>query len=135
MAIEGRKETTGSRIRYGMVGGGQAAFIGGVHRIAARIDDQFELVAGALSSSPEKALASFHIRPGFRLELAACARVSSGFTETFCRSNKPSICPAGFQASMLCLQIMSSRGSKDELAAIALNSSKLTGPRRSPSQV
>ena len=42
------------RIRLGMVGGGNDAFIGGVHRIAARIDDQFELVAGALSSTPEK---------------------------------------------------------------------------------
>ncbi|MEO0913765.1 MAG: Gfo/Idh/MocA family oxidoreductase [Pseudomonadota bacterium] len=46
------------RIRWGMVGGGRDAFIGGVHRIAARIDDRFELVAGALSSSPEKAWAS-----------------------------------------------------------------------------
>jgi predicted dehydrogenase len=44
-----------ARIRLGMVGGGKDAFIGGVHRIAARIDDQFELVAGALSASPEKA--------------------------------------------------------------------------------
>ena len=42
------------RIRLGMVGGGNDAFIGGVHRIAARIDDKFELVAGALSSTPEK---------------------------------------------------------------------------------
>ena len=41
-----------------MVGGGQGAFIGAVHRIAARIDDEWELVAGALSSTPEKALAS-----------------------------------------------------------------------------
>ena len=48
----------GNRIRLGMVGGGRDAFIGAVHRIAARLDDQFELVAGALSSSPEKALAS-----------------------------------------------------------------------------
>ncbi len=46
------------RIRLGMVGGGRDAFIGGVHRIAARIDDHYELVAGALSSSPDKALAS-----------------------------------------------------------------------------
>jgi len=45
-------------IRYGMVGGGQGAFIGGVHRIAARLDGEFELVAGAFSSSPEKAKAS-----------------------------------------------------------------------------
>ncbi|MCP3382194.1 Gfo/Idh/MocA family oxidoreductase [Bradyrhizobium sp. CCGUVB4N] len=46
------------RIRLGMVGGGQGAFIGAVHRIAARIDDQFELVAGALSSDPVRAKAS-----------------------------------------------------------------------------
>ena len=47
-----------ARIRLGMVGGGNDAFIGGVHRIASRIDDRFELVAGALSSTPEKARAS-----------------------------------------------------------------------------
>ena len=43
------------RIRWGMVGGGRDAFIGSVHRIAARLDDQFELVAGALSSDPARA--------------------------------------------------------------------------------
>ncbi|HVY63334.1 MAG TPA: Gfo/Idh/MocA family oxidoreductase [Gammaproteobacteria bacterium] len=37
-----------------MVGGGIDAFIGAVHRIAARLDDRFELVAGALSSTPER---------------------------------------------------------------------------------
>lgn len=47
-----------SRIRLGMVGGGNDAFIGAVHRIAARIDDRYELVAGALSSTAEKAQAS-----------------------------------------------------------------------------
>jgi predicted dehydrogenase len=41
-----------------MVGGGVDAFIGAVHRIAARLDDRYELVAGALSASPEKALRS-----------------------------------------------------------------------------
>lgn len=46
------------RIRLGMVGGGNDAFIGGVHRIAARVDDKYELVAGALSSTPEKSIAS-----------------------------------------------------------------------------
>ncbi|MCK0104023.1 Gfo/Idh/MocA family protein [Pseudohalocynthiibacter aestuariivivens] len=45
-------------IRLGMVGGGNDAFIGAVHRIAARIDGKFELVAGALSSSAEKSRAS-----------------------------------------------------------------------------
>ncbi|MCL6706502.1 Gfo/Idh/MocA family oxidoreductase [Pseudomonas sp. R2.Fl] len=59
MAIEGKDERTGSRrIRLGMVGGGQGAFIGGVHRMAARLDDHFELVAGALSSTAEKSRAS-----------------------------------------------------------------------------
>ena len=43
------------RIRLGMVGGGEGAFIGAVHRIAARMDDRFELVAGAFSSDPERA--------------------------------------------------------------------------------
>lgn len=46
------------RIRLGMVGGGQGAFIGAVHRIAARLDDRYELCAGALSSDPGRALAS-----------------------------------------------------------------------------
>jgi len=46
------------RLRLGMVGGGRGAFIGAVHRIAARIDDRWELVAGALSSDPERAKAS-----------------------------------------------------------------------------
>ncbi|WP_439401190.1 Gfo/Idh/MocA family protein [Bradyrhizobium sp. DASA03068] len=59
MAIEASNDTGGHRrIRLGMVGGGQGAFIGAVHRIAARIDDQFELVAGALASDPVRAKAS-----------------------------------------------------------------------------
>ena len=56
--IEGRSEDRGRRIRLGMVGGGEGAFIGGVHRIAARLDDRYSLVAGALSSTPEKAARS-----------------------------------------------------------------------------
>ncbi|QTN24776.1 Gfo/Idh/MocA family oxidoreductase [Rhizobacter sp. AJA081-3] len=59
MAIEGSKKNESpampARIRLGMVGGGEGAFIGAVHRIAARLDDQYEFVAGALSSTPEKA--------------------------------------------------------------------------------
>ncbi|WP_282605094.1 Gfo/Idh/MocA family protein [Pelagibius sp. Alg239-R121] len=45
-------------IRLGMVGGGRDAFIGAVHRIAARLDGHYELLAGALSVDPEKAHAS-----------------------------------------------------------------------------
>ncbi|MBD3896829.1 Gfo/Idh/MocA family oxidoreductase [Halomonas sp. ML-15] len=41
-----------------MIGGGQGAFIGGVHRMAARLDDRFELVAGAFSSQAERNLAT-----------------------------------------------------------------------------
>lgn len=60
MTIEAGKSDPagGKRIRFGMVGGGQGAFIGGVHRMAARLDDHFELVAGALSSTAEKSIAS-----------------------------------------------------------------------------
>ena len=46
------------KIRYGMVGGGRGAFIGAVHRIAANIDGQIELVCGAFSSDPERSKAS-----------------------------------------------------------------------------
>jgi predicted dehydrogenase len=59
MAIEASKsEARAAKIRLGMVGGGQGAFIGAVHRMAARLDDHYDLVAGALSSTPEKSLAS-----------------------------------------------------------------------------
>lgn len=53
-----KKKTFGRRIRLGMVGGGQGGFIGGVHRFASRLDDRYELVAGALSSNSERAAAS-----------------------------------------------------------------------------
>jgi predicted dehydrogenase len=53
-------------IRLGMVGGGDGAFIGAVHRMAARLDDHYVFVAGALASTPDKAL-----RSGQALGLAA----------------------------------------------------------------
>ena len=54
--VEGRSDkAAGGRIRLGMVGGGEGAFIGAVHRLAARMDDHYAFVAGALSSTPEKA--------------------------------------------------------------------------------
>lgn len=55
-----------AKIRYAMVGGGRGAFIGAVHRIAARMDDRYQLVAGALSSKADLAKASagdLHIAP------------------------------------------------------------------------
>jgi predicted dehydrogenase len=58
MTIEGKSGAAARRrIRLGMVGGGPGAFIGAVHRIAARLDDRYELVAGALSSDRARAMA------------------------------------------------------------------------------
>ncbi len=62
-------------VRLGMVGGGTGAFIGYVHRIAARLDGDYELVAGALSSRPEIAHES-----GARLGMAP-DRIYSSFAE------------------------------------------------------
>lgn len=78
MAIEAKSGAVPSesrRIRLGMVGGGEGAFIGGVHRFAARLDDQFELVAGALASTADKAQ-----RSGRALGLAD-DRIYSDFNE------------------------------------------------------
>jgi predicted dehydrogenase len=67
MTIDSKATATGNRrLRLGMVGGGPGGFIGAVHRIAARLDDRFELVAAALSSDPErsrKAAIDLHIAP------------------------------------------------------------------------
>ena len=64
--VAGKDTLHKRKLRYGMVGGGQGAFIGAVHRKAAALDGEIELVAGALSSTPEKAKAS-----GRELGLAA----------------------------------------------------------------
>ena len=61
MTIEAGTASEGGaqrRLRLGMVGGGEGAFIGAVHRIAARLDDHFQLVAGALSADAERAARS-----------------------------------------------------------------------------
>ncbi|MGL4488120.1 MAG: Gfo/Idh/MocA family protein, partial [Rhizobiaceae bacterium] len=59
MAIESfTHESAARKLQLGMVGGGRGAFIGAVHRMAARLDDKFTLVAGALSSNADNAKAS-----------------------------------------------------------------------------
>jgi len=45
----------GRRLRLAVIGGGEGSFIGPMHRLAARFDDRYELVAGVFSSNPEKA--------------------------------------------------------------------------------
>ena len=51
-------EMLGRRLRLAVIGGGPGSFIGSMHRAAARIDDRFELVAGVLSSDPERSRAA-----------------------------------------------------------------------------
>ncbi|MGL6183322.1 MAG: Gfo/Idh/MocA family protein [Aestuariivirga sp.] len=73
--VSGTSEKNTGRIRLGMVGGGQGAFIGAVHRLAARMDDHYDFVAGALSAEAKKAKAS-----GEELGLAA-ERIYTDFKE------------------------------------------------------
>lgn len=47
-----------AKVRMGMVGGGKGAFIGGIHRMAAAMDGEIELVCGAFSSDPERSAQS-----------------------------------------------------------------------------
>jgi predicted dehydrogenase len=67
MTIDASATSTSTRrLRLGMVGGGPGGFIGAVHRIAARIDDRYDLVAAALSSNPDRARQAaidLHIAP------------------------------------------------------------------------
>jgi predicted dehydrogenase len=74
------------KLRYGMVGGGQGAFIGAVHRMAANLDGQIELVAGCFSADPENSRAT-----GEQLFLNA-SRVYSSYEEM---AERESELPAG----------------------------------------
>ena len=51
-------EILGRRLRLAVIGGGPGSFIGAMHRTAARLDDRYELVAGSLSSDPERSKAA-----------------------------------------------------------------------------
>ncbi|MFT5126937.1 MAG: putative dehydrogenase [Rhodothermales bacterium] len=56
----------GRKLRMGMVGGGPGAFIGRIHRMAASLDNEIELVCGAFSSDPERSRQSgleLHLLP------------------------------------------------------------------------
>jgi len=63
----------GRRLRLAVIGGGPGSFIGAMHRMAAQLDNRYELVAAALSSNPEKALAA-----GLELGLPADRVYGSG---------------------------------------------------------
>ncbi|QBD82700.1 Gfo/Idh/MocA family oxidoreductase [Ktedonosporobacter rubrisoli] len=52
------RDVSNRKLRAGIVGGGSGSFIGGVHRIAAELDDQAEIIAGAMATDPQRAAAS-----------------------------------------------------------------------------
>lgn len=85
----GTENSSDARIRLGMVGGGIGSFIGVVHRVAARLDDHFEVVAGALSSDAKRARES-----GRQLRLAE-DRIYSDYAEMARREKAR---PDGIQA-------------------------------------
>jgi len=70
MAVEPSNQSHNRRrLRLGMVGGGPGGFIGAVHRIAARLDDRYELLAAVLTSNAERSLAAaeeLHIPRAYR---------------------------------------------------------------------
>ncbi len=73
----------GRRLRLAVIGGGPGSFIGAMHRQAARLDDRYELVAGALSSNPEKSIAA-----GRELGLAAERCYADGMALLKSESNR-----------------------------------------------
>jgi predicted dehydrogenase len=97
------------RVRYGMVGGGEGAFIGAVHRMAARLDDGFELVCGAFSSGAEKSR-----RSGAALGLPA-ARVYDDYASMMARE---AALPAGER--MQCVVIVTPNSTHLPVAVAAL---------------
>jgi predicted dehydrogenase len=55
MSINPVISTLGRRLRLAVIGGGPGSFIGAIHRQAARLDNRYEIIAGVLSSNPERA--------------------------------------------------------------------------------
>lgn len=82
------------KLRMGMVGGGRGAFIGAVHRMAAQLDGQIELVCGAFSADPAKSLAS-----GRDLFLPA-DRVYASYEEMMARER---VLPEGERMDFVCI--------------------------------
>lgn len=72
----------GRRLRLAVIGGGSGSFIGAMHRQAARLDDRYEIVAGVLSSNPEKSK-----KDGAEIGLPA-DRIYTNVTEMFAAEAK-----------------------------------------------
>ncbi len=97
----------GRRLRLAVIGGGPGSFIGAMHRLAAALDNRYELVAAALSSNPEKSLSS-----GRELGLAPERVYASGLDLIALESKHP----AGADV----VAIMTPNDSHFELASAAL---------------
>ena len=64
-----KQDINSRKLRAGIVGGGQGSFIGAVHRIAAELDGQAEVVVGAMSTDPQRAEASaqaWHLKRSYK---------------------------------------------------------------------
>ena len=71
--------TLGRRLRLAVIGGGPGSFIGGMHRMAARLDDCYQLVAGVLSSDPDTAQRPSGVIPTHRTQSSCPRRDRTGF--------------------------------------------------------
>ena len=94
MTIESVNATEGNagrRLRLGMVGGGEGAFIGAVHRIASRIDDQYELVAAAL---PDACGVKVSVNGTLERWRSACPSDSCCSRRACRRDGQPALCRA-----------------------------------------
>ena len=106
MPAEPRSSPLPRRLRLGLVGGAGGALIGPVHRLAARMDDRFELVAGVLSSRPERALAE-----------AASLGLPRGYPDVASMIAAESLRPDGIHA----VAIMTPNDSHAAIAGLALD--------------
>ncbi len=98
--------TFGRRVRLGLVGGGGVSLIGPTHRIAARLDDHFEICAGVLSSDPARSLAE-----------AKALRIPRGYADVRTMIAEEAKRPDGIDA----VSIMTPNDSHHAYAAIALD--------------
>jgi predicted dehydrogenase len=99
--------TLGRRIRLGVVGGGAGSLIGPVHRIAARLDDCFEICAGVLSSSPQRSL-----------DMAISLGIPRGYPDVAAMLGGEAAHRDGIEA----VAIMTPNDSHCEIASLALKS-------------
>ncbi len=98
-----------NKVRYGMVGGGEGAFIGEVHRMAARLDDSFELVCGAFSSNEARSMDS-----GKALGLDEHRCYADYFTMCEIEASLP------LEKRMECVVIVTPNHTHNDIAATAL---------------